>query len=199
MYHIRKLTAAGPTLALFFVFALLCPEAVGQTKPFKVVGEGIGPDGLPLPGEAPRAHWIVGNATHLGRHSGEGSVRTDSATFNPATGTFNGQFGSGSPFVFTAANGDRLACYYGRTDFGASSPGTFELTIVDMLPGGLLLVDAFWIAEFVVQPELCTGRFAGVTGSWIMYARTTEPFILGSNDPVYYGWQGEGKLQFPQP
>ena len=48
-------------------------------------------------------HWIVGEATHLGRHYGEGTVRTDSAAFDPATGTIVGQFGSGSPFVFVAA------------------------------------------------------------------------------------------------
>lgn len=82
-----------------------------------------------------------------------------------------------------AANGDRLATYYGRTDFGASEPGTFELTILGVTDDGFLIVEALWIAEFVVQPELCTGRFAGVTGSWIMIA-TSEPFVLGSSQPL---------------
>lgn len=164
------------------------------TKPFKINGAGIGPTGLPLPGQEPRMHWAIGEATHLGRYYGEGSVRTDSATFNP-NGTITGEFGSGAPFVFQAANGDKLVCYYGRTDFGASQPGTFELTIVDVLPGNILVVQAVWIAEFVVQPNDSTGRFSGATGSWVMYA-FSQPFVLGSSDPVYYGWKGNGNIVF---
>jgi hypothetical protein len=57
MYRSCNLTTAGPTLVLFSVLALMCPESLGQTKPFKVVGEGVGPNGLPLPGQPPRAHW----------------------------------------------------------------------------------------------------------------------------------------------
>ena len=34
----------------------------------------------------PRTHWIVGEATHLGRHYGEGTVQTDSVDLDPATG-----------------------------------------------------------------------------------------------------------------
>ncbi len=163
-------------------------------KPFKITGQGIGPDGLPLPGEAPRMHWIIGEATHLGRHYGEGTVRTDSAVLQ-SNGTITGEFGSGDPFVFTGANGDQLVCYYGRTDFGASQPGTFTLTILEVLPNGALVVEAEWIAEFVVQPQDSTGKFAGATGSWIMYAYS-EPFVLGTSDPVYYWWQGNGTLTF---
>ena len=51
------------------------------------------------------------------------------------------------------------------------------------------------IAEFVAQPLESTGRFAGATGGWIMYAET-EPFVLGSADPVEYSWEGEGELTF---
>ena len=173
-------------------------EAKSQvTKPFKITGSGVGPLGLPLPGEPARPHSIVGNATHLVRHTGAGSVRTDSAVFNPDTGTIQGEFGSGDPFVFTAANGDQLVCHYGRTDKGATEPGTFELTIVGATDDGHLIVEALFIAEFVVQPE-STGKFAGATGSWIMYART-EPFILGTSDPVIYSWEGEGTLTFQKP
>jgi hypothetical protein len=164
-------------------------------KPFKIKGSGIGPTGLPLPGQPPRLHWIIGEATHLGRHYGEGTVQTDSAALDPETGKIVGEFGSGSPFVFTGANGDQLACYYGRTDFGAEEPGTFELTIVGVLDDGSLVVEAAWIAEFVAQPDLCTGKFAGVTGSWIMFA-FSEPFVLGSSDPVIYWWEGKGSLTF---
>jgi len=185
----------GPLTALAVVLTLACHKAQAQVKPFKVTGEGVAPFGLPLPGQDARPHSIVGNATHLGRHTGEGSVKTDSVVFDPTTGRIIGEFGSGAPFVFTGANGDELVCYYGRTDFGASKPGTFELTILDVLPDGSLVVEALFIAEFVPQPDECTGMFAGVTGSWVMYA-TTEPFVLGSNDPVNYSWQGQGSLTF---
>jgi hypothetical protein len=57
------------------------------------------------------------------------------------------------------------------------------------------VVEALWIAEFVTLPDQSTGKFAGVTGSWIMVARSA-PFVLGSADPVYYWWQGEGRLRF---
>ena len=181
--------------AVVAILSLSSGSAQAQVKAFKITGEGVGPLGLPLPGQAARSHWIVGNATHLGRHSGEGTVETDSAVFDPSTGLITGEFGSGSPFVFTGANGDKLVCHYGRTDFGASEPGTFELTIVGMTPSGEFIVQALWVAEFVPQSRQCTGKFAGVTGSWIMYARSA-PFVLGSNDPVYYAWEGEGRLKF---
>ena len=45
------------------------------------------------------------------------------------------------------------------------------------------------------EPGESTGRFAGVTGSWIMYAYS-EPFVLGSDDPAVYRWHGEGSLAF---
>ena len=185
------------SLVALVVFSCGAPQVEAQTKPFKITGTGVGPTGLPLPGQAARPHWIIGEATHLGRHYGAGSVQTDSADFSDFPNTISGEFGSGSPFVFTGANGDKLACYYGRTDFGAEEPGSFVLTIVDITEAGDLVVKALWIAEFVVQPELCTGRLAGTTGSWIMYARS-EPFVLGSDDPVYYSWEGEGKLTFPR-
>lgn len=169
--------------------------ADAQPRPFKIVGAGVGPDGLPLPGEPAREHWVIGTATRLGRHIGYGSVQTFSAAPSAPT-TISGEFGSGDPFVFVAANGDRLVCYYGRTDKGAATPGTFDLDIVGTADYGLgLEVEAAWIAEFVVQPELCTGRFAGCTGSWIMYAYSA-PFVLGSTDPVYYAWEGEGELTY---
>jgi hypothetical protein len=180
---------------LLVVLVLASPPAQAQVvKPFKITGEGVGPFGLPLPGQDPRPHWIIGEATHLGRHYGEGSVRTDSAD-PPSDGKIRGKFGSGEPSVFTGANGDRLACYYGRTDYGASKPGTFELTIIGVLQDGSLVVKAAWIAEFVPVSDQCTGKFAGVTGSWVMYAYS-EPFVLGSCDPVNYSWEGEGTLTF---
>jgi hypothetical protein len=135
-----------------------------------------------------------GNATC--RYRGQGTVRTDTAVPDFATGTISGEFGSGSPFVFTGADGDKLVTWYGRTEHGASEPGTFVLTIEDVLDDGSLLVNACWIAEFVAQPDDSTGKFAGATGGWVMYAWTTEPFVLGSTDPVFYAWEGEGSLEF---
>jgi hypothetical protein len=172
-----------------------CMKAHGQTKPFKITGTGIAPEALPLPGQEPRPHTIVGNANFLGRYTGEGTVQTFSANFDPATGHITGEFGSGSPFIFKKKNGDQLACNYGRTDLGASSPGMFDLTILDILPDGSLVVEGFFIAEFVPQTDLCTGMFKGVTGGWIMYAMT-EPFILGSSNPTKYSWHGKGSLTF---
>ena len=176
-------------------------QAEAQVKPFKLTGEGVGPCGLPQPGQDPRPHWIIGEATHLGRHFGEGTVQTDSAAPDPATGKIVGEFGSGTPFVFIGANakgddpnGNRLVTWYGRTDQGASKPGSFELTILGATAEGPI-VQALWIAEFVAVPEESTGKFTGVTGSWVMIARS-EPFVLGSNDPVSYSWEGEGRLTF---
>jgi hypothetical protein len=93
------------------VIVLSSAQTQGQVvKPFKITGEGSGPMGLPLPGQDPRPHTIEGTATHLGKHTGEGTVKTDSAIFDPATGTFSGEFERGSPFVFTGANGEKLVC-----------------------------------------------------------------------------------------
>ncbi|MSR60202.1 MAG: hypothetical protein EXS05_21615 [Planctomycetaceae bacterium] len=194
----RKLFGNSVLLCAAFGMALLVADsqsAESQVKPFKISGSGVAPQALPLPGQDPRPHTIdVGNATHLGRYTGVGSVKTDSAAFNPLTGTIQGEFGSGDPFVFIGANGDELVCHYGRTDKGAAEPGTFELTIVGFTELGELIVEAAFIAEFVPQPE-STGKFAGVTGGWIMYA-WTEPFVLGSTDPTDYWWEGEGSLTF---
>jgi hypothetical protein len=171
------------------------PTEAQVVEPFKFTSDGVGPLGLPLPGQDPRPHWIVGDATHLGRHYGEGTVQPDTAVFDPAAGLITGEFGSGSPFVFTGANGEQLVCWYGRTDHGASEPGTFTLTILGVTETGALIVEAAWIAEFLPVSDQCAGKFAGVTGSWVMYAYS-EPFVLGSTDPVEYSWEGEGTLTF---
>jgi hypothetical protein len=192
---------------MLLAVVILAPAATeAQEKPFKVTGEGVAPLGLPLPGQPPRPHSIVGNATHLGRHDGDGFVETDTADpefdSNGNLIGFTGEFGSGidddgnpMPFEFRGANGDKLVCMYGRTAFGASEPGTFHLTIVGVTPEGALIVEALFIAEFVPQSNLCTGKFAGVTGSWIMIAQT-ESFVLGSTDPIFYSWEGKGTLTF---
>lgn len=206
MLHKTLPTASLLTAAACLSLTLQAAAAGDVEKAFRISGEGVGPEGLPLPGEAPRPHWIIGTATHLGVHDGDGFVQTDTAfpVFDDDGNLigFNGEFGSGLdgdgnplPFEFCAANGDKLVCVYGRTQFGASEPGSFELTIVDVLPGGLLVVEALWIAEFVPLAGECTGRFEGVSGSWIMYA-WSEPFVLGTSDPVGYAWEGAGRLTF---
>jgi hypothetical protein len=186
---------------LFMALALCAPalvltpsRAAAQAQPFTITGNGIGAHGLPLPGEPARPHWAVGTATGLGDYYGHGTVETDSAALQP-NGTITGEFGSGSPFVFSNPSGDKLVCWYGRTDHGASEPGSFVLTIVGILEDGSLVVEAAWIAQFVAVPYQSTGTFAGVTGSWVMYAYS-EPFVLGSNEPVVYWWEGTGTLTF---
>jgi hypothetical protein len=179
--------------------ALVVALAVGgtaqaQVKPFKVVGAGVGPVGLPLPGQDPRPHWAIGTATGLGKYYGEGSVETLTADFDPATGIFTGTFGSGSPFEFEGANGDVLSCDYGHFDkaTGEAKVGTFTLKPTGE-PGEYV---AFWVADFTPTAD-STGKFRGVTGGWTMYAQS-EPFILGSSDPVAYSWKGSGTLTFPK-
>ena len=167
-------------------------RAEAQAVPFKIAGGGVATEGLPLPGEDPRPHWSVGVGTHLGEYTGEGYVETDTATFR-ADGTITGRFGSGGPYMFTAANGDVLACYYGRTEFGATTPGTFELVPLPKLGAGVYM--AYFIAEFVPYDPECTGKFAGVSGGWTMYA-VSAPFVLGASDPIPYVWEGEGTLTF---
>ena len=186
----------NPRFALLTVCTLALSlaqhQAQAQVVPFEIIGAGIAPDGIPLPGAGGLPHWAVGYGTGLGKYYGEGQVETDTANFLP-DGHITGEFGSAVPFLFTAENGDVLACYYGRTDFGAKEPGTFDLTPVPELGEGVYV--AFWIAEFVPFDEECTGKFAGIGGSWIMYA-WSEPFVLGADDPVAYAWTGEGSLTF---
>jgi hypothetical protein len=179
------------------VVALAPNQADAQTIPFHIVGAGFGPEGLPLPGQGGRPHWAVGQGTALGWYFGEGEVETDTAE-PQSNGNITGLFGSPVmpqvvPFVFTGANGDNLACVYGRTDFGADKPGTFTLVPVARRGPGWYI--ALFVAEFVPYDSLCTGKFEGVSGSWIMYAQTA-PFLLGSTDPVFYTWEGSGALTF---
>jgi hypothetical protein len=182
-------------LAVVLIFcalgSVLMPnEAQAQTRPFKIIGAGVAPDGIPLPGGS-GPHSSAGYGAYLGTYTGEGEEETLTATFND-DGTITGTFQSPVPFVFTGANGDQLACYYGNPDFGAETVGTFTLVPVPGLDGWFV---ALFVAEFVPYAPDCTGIFAGVSGGWIMYA-TTAPFPLGSTDPVDYSWEGSGSLTF---
>lgn len=186
--------------ALVAVVSLAAQSAQAQvTKPFKINGQGVAPIGLSYPesvggtGDAV-PHCIAGNAHFLGRHYGEGTELTLTAVINPADGSIAGTFESGSSFQFKGANGDILSCTYGDTDRGASTQGTYTLTPVST-PGFGELYIANFIAEFVPQSNECTGKYAGVTGRWVMYA-TSKPFRLGSTDRFHYSWHGEGTLTF---
>jgi hypothetical protein len=185
--------------ALFSLVAVTAAAtpALAEDRPFKIKGGGEAAEGLPLPGQDPRPLSAVGEATFLGRYHGEGTIVTFSAVPDVAHGVIHGTFGSGSPFYFTAANGDVLATQFGRTDFGAEEPGHFTLTIQEVLPGGALVVTGHFVAEFVVEPQISTGRFAGVTGRWWMTA-DSEPFVLGSDATTAYHWEGAGELTFPR-
>jgi hypothetical protein len=189
----RQRVLAIALVAVLGIATLAVAGKTEVTKPFKVTGGGIAPEGLRPPGEV-TTHLIDGTATHLGHHTGEGSFEILSLAPTSPT-TLEGTFQSYDPCVFIAANGDELVTYYGRTDKGAPQVGTFVITILDVTSEGLL-VEAEFHATFVVQPE-STGRFAGASGNWFMIANT-DPFILGSDEPTAYTWDGEGTLTLPK-
>ncbi len=175
-------------LALVAVLVVV-PDAVhAQVKPFKIRGGGTAPLGVSILGD-PSPHNATGNATHLGKYSGDEGIFT-SLSFNPATGgTFKGSF------VFVAANGDRLAFTYGDTGNGAATDGVYF-----PVPAGDGKFIIVFCAEFNPIPEQCTGRFADViAGSFIMLAMT-EPIDLvlvgGFSPPFAYTWEGEGTIEF---
>lgn len=188
-------TAKLPTVvvrltALAAVLFLAASPAQAQVKPFKVSGAGIAPNGIPLPPELrndpPGFHWAVGQGTYLGNYYGEGYVQTDNLT-GPNTANFK----SAAPFVFVAANGDKLACTYGDTSNGAAQPG--HVTLHDAGNG---MVTAVWVAEFNPVLAQCTGRFAKLVGGSFLMIAESEPFVLGAMDPVGYSWTGNGTLKF---
>ena len=179
-----------PMLAMVATLSMLSYDAQAQLKPFKIKGEGVAQFGLPFPGQAARPHTVVGTATHLGKHHGVGSIQTNTVVPHP-DGSITGTFGSGQPFVFTGANGDILSCNYGKS-VSPSAHGTFTLIPVNASAGVYM---GIFVAEFVPISSACTGKFEGVTGSWVMYAET-EPFVLSSSNPVEYAWEGSGELNF---
>lgn len=185
------------SLAAVVAVAVTGAPAAAQGTPFKIRGGGVGPDGLPLPGQPARPHVATGTATHLGRYSGAGTLQALSAASTSPT-TLGGLFGSAPTFTFTAANGDKLVCKYGKQTPADARTGQFTLTILDVTDAGELLVEALFEAYFEVQPQLSTGRLAGATGGWLMIARSA-PFALGTDDPVYYSWEGTGRVALARP
>src|SRR5689334_22109131 len=105
--------------ATLVALTLACRTASAQVVPFKVTGGGPAPDGLSIIGKD-SPHSATGNATQLGRYSGNGIANV--LTFDPSSGsgTFEGSF------TFVAANGDKLAFTYGNPDNGAEQVGEFQ-------------------------------------------------------------------------
>ena len=176
---------------------------------FSIEGSGVAPEGFPLSGHPPRPHFIDNGSLTVGdttlSYTGAGSVQTFSENLLTGTGTF----GSADPFVFTDADGDVLVTYYGRTDItpSAAEEGTFALLPAGLHPDGLPFnpgdVYAYWIAEFVVQPE-STGKYAGASGSWIMdaYSAPFSPTEIGPTGvgvPLDYRWESRGDVQLVFP
>jgi len=192
MYRSNRWTAM--LIGAFAALALAGNMAVAQTKPFQIVGVGVAPDGFPGPGSS-APHWSIGEGSFLGFYEGEGGVYNASLDLTPnANGDFTGTFRSDGPYVFTGEDGDKLAVYYGTPD-GTTPTGTYDLVHVSGKVGFGGTYQAFFLAEFVPYDQECTGKFNGVTGGWTMYA-TTEPFVLGSTDPLGYEWSGKGSLTF---
>src|SRR4051812_32593406 len=113
MSRASALSVRAIVLIAVFAMATLAVAAkpATVTKPFKVTGGGIAPEGLRPPGEV-TTHLIDGAATHLGHHTGEGNFDILSLAPTSPT-TLEGTFQSHDPCVFIAANGDELVTYYG--------------------------------------------------------------------------------------
>jgi hypothetical protein len=185
LQHARLNKLMVPVFALTVVLTFACRTAHAQVKPFKVTGGGI-VDFVPSTLDTPAFHFAVGTATELGDYYGDGKVQLDEF-LSPTSAAFS----SAVPFVFTAANGDKLAFHYGRTDFGAAGPG-----IVQLFPADDGKVVAVWVAEFNPVPDECTGRFQKVIGGSFIMTAVTEPFVFGSSDPVAYTWSGDGSIEY---
>ena len=63
--QLKNFTLGICVVAMITAFAAKDSQAQ-VSKAFRITGSGIIPEGVPLPGEPPRAHWIAGNATHSG-------------------------------------------------------------------------------------------------------------------------------------
>jgi len=166
--------------------ALASPPTQAQVvKPFKVTGAGI-VDFIPVVPFVAAHHFAIGEATELGRYYGEGEVQL--LGFTSAT---TADFDSAIPFVYIAANGEKLAFTYGDTSNGAAQPG--QVTLYPASNGEFVAV---FVAEFNPVPAQCTGWFANIIGGSFIMVAVTEPFELGAFDPVDYSWEGEGTLTF---
>ncbi len=165
--------------------ALAAANATTHTAAFKISGSGSAPGGLPEFAGGIGPHSATGNATELGKYTGNGLFQLLSLDLATLTGTFEGTF------TFVAANGDQLAMNYGANP---SNPGQLAL-----LPAGNGQFYAVFVAEFTPNPALSTGRFADAIGGGFTMVATSSPFSLtstGYTTPFNYSWVGEGSLVF---
>ena len=186
-WNSRHLCFVIPILALLVAAG---QRADAQVKPFKISGGGTA-DYIPTqPGQVPN-HISTGQATELGNHTGAGSLMLIGQTELGLP-----LFKSATPYVFTAANGDKLAFTYGDTTNGAAGPGIVYPALVGGTPEQPIVVATF-DAEFNPYLPLCTGRFEKVVAGRVRMIAVTAPFKLGDTvDRVAYTWQGEGWLEF---
>ena len=170
------------------VLAVACQTANAQVKPFKVRGGGPAPEGLsPFGADSP--HSATGQATHLGRYSGNGVANVllvrplhgAARSTGPTRSWRRTETGWPSPMATPTTGPSRWASSSGRHRRGQS------LTV--------------FVAEFNPIPAPAPGGFKDVIdGSFIMVA-TTEPFDLeldedGFTPPFDYTWEGEGWIEF---
>jgi hypothetical protein len=160
-------------------------------KPFRINGGGLAPAGLPLdPNLPPGPHNATGIARGLGRYTGEGEFTLGTLEISKTTGAVTGTFQG--TFVFTAANGDKLAVTYGD---GFSGQLTGQVS-----ENGEAVVDVEFDAFFAPDPDNSSGRFAQVVGGgWQMLAKSDSVSLQGVGDytaPFDYTWSGSGTLEF---
>lgn len=176
------------SLVALAVLSMAVPRADAQVKPFKIKGGGLAPNGVSLVPGVAVPHWAVGEANELGKYYGDGFFQITGPA--PVPNPLQASFSSAPYFTFAAANGDLLVVTYGKG-------GTGLVTLTPVGPGAFT---ARFVAEFNPVPDKCTGRFQGVTGSWIMIAQSsTFTFVSPTNTSAFtYSWQGEGTLTFPK-
>jgi hypothetical protein len=159
-----------------------------RVVPFQITGGGYAPGGLPLIPGVSGSHNATGQATFLGKYTGEGTFTLGSLNIDPKTGAVTGTF-HGS-FVFVAANGDRLAFNYGVGNTGKLSG--------QISPDGKAVTNVTFDAIFTVDPANCTGRFADVVGgSFRMIAHSSSLSLIPGSPttaPFNYTWSGVGDL-----
>jgi hypothetical protein len=184
----------SPRLAILAVCTLALGfaqnQVQAQVKPLKITGGGLAPEGIFLTPGTAGPHWAVGNGTELGKYYGEGFFQ-----ILQYTSELTADFSSAPEFVFTAANGDKLAMTYGVVSNGAAQPGQ-----VTLFPNSDGSFSAVFVAEFNPVLSDCTGRFAKVTGGSLIMIAISEPFFIpiGSPNttPFAYTWSGEGTLTY---
>jgi hypothetical protein len=150
-----------------------------QVLPFRVSGEGDAFEGLPVFPGGTAAHNATGTATHLGKYTGEGVFQLLSLDLQTLSGTFQ----TASPFVFVAANGDRLAFHYGRTDVGADEPGKF-----DLIPQADGKVVAVFVAEFTPVAAQSTGASRRSPAAASLWSRPPSHPCWDPPTSPYPGW-----------